>query len=238
VHGNDVHGDADENSPLRREPNPYSQSKVAGELLLRRMISGEDAPVTIVRPGWIYGPGDTASFGRFATMIAGGRMIVIGPGQNHIPLAYVGDVAEGMLLAGQAEQAVGQAYLLLNDEPVTQREFLRAIASELGVAPPTRTIPYRAGLLAGGIAETAWKVAGREQAPPVSRYGLRLLGGENRFSISRARDELGFSPAIGYAEGVRRSIAWFREAQAVAPHADGSGGTEARLAATPPEPRS
>ena len=47
---------ADENSPLRAEPNPYSRSKVAGERLLQRMIRDEGAPVTIVRPGWIYGP--------------------------------------------------------------------------------------------------------------------------------------------------------------------------------------
>ena len=59
VHGNNVHGHADENSPLRTEPNPYSRSKVAGEKLLQRMIRDEGAPVTIVRPGWIYGPGDT-----------------------------------------------------------------------------------------------------------------------------------------------------------------------------------
>lgn len=214
VHGNDVHGTADEDSPLRREPNPYSQSKVDGELLLCRMIEDEGAPVTIVRPGWIYGPGDTASFGRFATMTANGQMVVVGTGHNHLPLAYVDDVAEGMLLAGQAEQAAGRVYLLLNDEPVTQREFLGAIAAELGVAPPTRRIPYRVGLLAGGAAESAWKLAGREQPPPVMRYGLRLLGGENRFSIARARRELGFSPAIGYAEGVRRGIAWYREARA------------------------
>lgn len=224
VHGNDVHGAADENSPLRSEPNPYSQTKVAGELLLRRMIEDEGAPVTIVRPGWIYGPGDMASFGRFATMIANGQMIVIGAGRNHVPLAYVGDVAEGMLLAGQAEQAAGRAYLLLNDESVTQREFLAAIAAELGVAPPTRKLPYRAAVLAAGVAETVWKLAGKEQAPPVMRYGLQLLGGENRFSIARARHELGFSPAIGYAEGVRRGIAWYRDARAGAGRADGIGG--------------
>ena len=212
VHGNDVHGAADENSPLRSEPNPYSQTKVAGELLLRRMIRDEGAPVTIIRPGWIYGPGDTASFGRFATMIADGRMIVIGAGRNHIPLAYVGDVAEGMLLAAAAEQAAGRAYLLLNDEPVTQHEFLAAIAAELGAAAAA-AIPYRAGVLAGGVAEMAWKLARREQAPPVMRYGLQLLGGENRFSIARARHELGFSPVVGYAEGVRRGIAWYREAR-------------------------
>ena len=38
------------------------------------------------------------------------------------------------------------------------------------------------------------------------RYGLQLLGGENRFVISRARQELGFSPRTGFTEGVRNSV--------------------------------
>jgi nucleoside-diphosphate-sugar epimerase len=39
-----------------------------------------------------------------------------------------------------------------------------------------------------------------------------MLGGENRFSIERARRELGFSPQVDLAEGVRRSVEWFRNA--------------------------
>jgi 2-alkyl-3-oxoalkanoate reductase len=216
VHGNDVRGDADEDSPLRAEPNPYSKTKVAGERLLQGMIRDEGAPATIVRPGWIYGPGDTASFGRFAKMIEDGRMVVVGSGDNHVPLAYVSDVAEGMIAAAAADEAVGRAYLLVNDEPVTQRQFLDAIAAELGAPAPSRRIPYRAGVLAGGVAETVWKLAGKEQPPPVMRYGLQLLGGENRFSIARARRELGFSPAVGFAEGAKRGVAWYRETQAQA----------------------
>ena len=63
VHGDRCDGAADEDAPFREEPNPYSRSKVAGERLLERMIRDEHAPMTIVRPGWIYGPRDTASFG-------------------------------------------------------------------------------------------------------------------------------------------------------------------------------
>ena len=99
VHGNDVGGEADESAPLRAEPNPYSRSKVAGEQLLARMIRDEGAPVTIVRPGWIYGPRDTASFARLAHMIEKGQMIMVGPGTNHLPLIYVRDAAAGVVLA-------------------------------------------------------------------------------------------------------------------------------------------
>jgi nucleoside-diphosphate-sugar epimerase len=44
------------------------------------------------------------------------------------------------------------------------------------------------------------------------RYGLQLLGGENRFAITRARQELGFEPEVNVAEGVRRAVAWYRSA--------------------------
>ena len=212
VHGNDVGGTADENAPLREEPNPYSRSKVTGERLLERMIRDEGAPVTIVRPGWIYGPGDQASFGRLAQRIADGRMLMVGRGDNHVPLIYVRDAARGVLLASEADEAAGRAYLLVNDEPVTQRDYLGAIAAQLCVPAPTRRIPYPVAVLLGATAENLGRLTRRQQPPPVMRYGLQLLGGENRFIISRARHELGFSPQVDLAEGVRRSVEWYRDA--------------------------
>ena len=210
VHGNDVRGLADETTPLRTESNPYSRSKVVGEQLLKRMIEQEGAPVTIVRPGWIYGPRDVASFARFATMIRDGKMVMIGSGRNHVPLIYVGDAARGLLQAARTEGAVGRPYLLVNDEPVTQGGYLDAIAAEVGAPPPKRRLPYRLALVLGATAKTAARLAHREQPPPVMRYGIQLLGGENRFSIERARRELGFVPQVNHVEGVRRSVAWYR----------------------------
>ncbi|HUV67636.1 MAG TPA: NAD-dependent epimerase/dehydratase family protein [Sedimentisphaerales bacterium] len=210
VLGNDMRGAADEASPLRVEPNPYSWSKVMGERLLDQAMRERQVPVTIVRPGWIYGPRDTASFARFAAMIQRGRMILIGSGNNRVPLIYVRDVAEGIVLASEAAGAVGRVYLLVNDEPVTQRDYLNAIAAELSVRPPSLRIPYRLALTLGIAAETLGHLTRMQQPPPLTRYGLQLLGGENRFAIGRARAELGFSPQINLAEGVRRSVTWYR----------------------------
>jgi 2-alkyl-3-oxoalkanoate reductase len=212
VHGNDVRGSADERGPLREEPNPYSRSKLAGERLLERMIREEGAPVTIVRPGWIYGPRDRASFGRLAERIEQGRVVMVGRGDNHLPLIYVRDAARGLVLAGEAEEAAGRSYLLVNDEPVRQRDYLGAIAAELNAPMPTRHIPYKLALAAGAAAETLARLAHRREPPPVMRYGMQLLGGENRLVITRAREELGFEPLVDLAEGVRRSVAWYLDA--------------------------
>jgi 2-alkyl-3-oxoalkanoate reductase len=183
---------------------------VAGEYALQQMIEDTNAPVTIVRPGLIYGPRDTNSFGRFARLIEQGKMPIIGSGRNHLPLIYVKDVAQGILLASEVEQAIGRAYLLVNDEPVTQLAYFAAIAKELGVAPPRLHIPYRLALTLGATAELVGHLAHMQQPPPLMRFGLQQIGGENRFIISRARAELGFSPRVNLTEGVRQSIAWYR----------------------------
>ena len=209
VHGNDVHGAVDEVGSLHRERNPYSRTKLAGEQLLMRMIHERQAPITIVRPGWIYGPGDRASFGRLAQRILDGRMVQVGRGDNHLPLIFVRDAARGVVLAGQASRAEGRTYLLVNDEQVTQREYLAAIARALGVPEPTRRLPYGLARFAGTSAEAAWKLAHRSEPPPVMRYGMQLLGGENQFVIARARKELGFVPLVDFEEGVRESVDWF-----------------------------
>src|SRR5581483_3137460 len=194
VHGNDVRGAADENSPLRAGPNPYSRSKVAGEMLLRRMIAAEGAPVTIVRPGWIYGPRDSASFARLAARIEGRHMALLGRGSNHLPLIYVRDAARGVLLAAEAAHAVGRTYVLVNPEPVTQRAYVDTIAAELGVPPPTKRVGYRLALTAAGRIEVLTRLGLLRAPPPVMRFGIQLLGGENSFSIERAHRELGFTP--------------------------------------------
>jgi nucleoside-diphosphate-sugar epimerase len=211
VLGADVGGVADETSPLRVDPNPYSWSKVMGERLIERAIREHQAPVTIVRPGWVYGPRDLSSFARFAAMIQRGKMVVIGSGKNHVPLIYVTDVAEGIILASQTPQAVGQVYLLVNDEPVTEREYLKAISTELGAQAPNIHIPYRLALVLADAAEVLGRLAHSQRPPPLTRYGVQLLGGENRLAINKARQELGFSPRVNLAQGVRQSAAWYCE---------------------------
>jgi nucleoside-diphosphate-sugar epimerase len=210
AHAVDVGGTADETAPLRGGSDPYSRSKVAGEHLLQQLIRDKGAPVSIVRPGLVYGPRDTNSFGRFARLVEQGKMLIIGSGNNHLPLIYVSDVVQGILLASQAGQAIGRAYLLVNDEPVTQRGYFNAIARELGVAPPSRHIPYRLALALGATAEAVGHLTRMKQPPPVMRFGLKQMGGENRFVIDRARSELGFVPQVSLTDGVHEGIVWYR----------------------------
>jgi nucleoside-diphosphate-sugar epimerase len=172
------------------------------------MILSDDLPAAIVRPGTIFGVGDQLNFGRVAAKVSAGTAILIGAGDNALPLVYVTDVVQGLLLCAEHDAAEGRAFNISHDQPLTQRQFLAAVADELGVAPPRVHVPY---LIAYGVAIAAER-AKRERGgkkPFVTRHGVALYGTDNRHSIDRARGELGYEPSVNIREGIRRACRWY-----------------------------
>lgn len=214
VYGHHLRGLVTEEHPYIAEDNPYSRTKIAGEKLIADMVKGRSAPVVIVRPGWIYGPRDNASFGRFVALVDSGKGFIIGSGKNILPVVYVRDVAQGLILAGNAdERLVGRAYTLADDRRVTQAEYLNMMADFLDVPHLARHYPYAALYSAGRTAEMLWRALGRRKSepPPVTTYGVTLLGGNQAFSIDCARRELGYEPQYDYIRGLSEGVRWYRE---------------------------
>ena len=119
-------------------------------------------------------------------------------------------LSRGIVLALDCEHAVGQAYNVSNDEPLTQQEFLAAIAEELGVSAPSLHVPYHALYYAGALAERMSYLAKSKKQPFVTRLGVKLFGTDNRHSIEKARTELGYSPQVPIREGVRLAAEWYQ----------------------------
>lgn len=212
VYGHYLKGIITEDHPFHAEDNPYSRTKIAGEKMVADFVKERGAPVVSVRPAWIYGPRDTASFGRFVAMIESGKGLLISSGNNIVPIVYVRDVAQGLIKAGDAgDEVIGKAYTIADDRRVTQAEYLNTIADFLGAPPVSRKIPYYPLLTAGRSAELVWKTLDRRRAnpPPVSTYGITLLGGNQEFSIDKARRELGYKPEYDVIRGVFEGINWY-----------------------------
>lgn len=214
VYGHRLQGVVTEDHPFHAEDNPYSRSKIAGEQLVAKLVRERGAPVIIVRPGWIYGPRDHASFARFVSLIATGKGFLIGSGRNIIPLVYVRDVAQGLIRAGEAgEKFVGQAYTIADDRRISQAEYFNTIADFLGLPPITRKLPFWPLYLAGRSAELSWRALGRRSAapPPITTYGVTLLGCNQEFSIDKARRDLGYEPEYDLIQGVAEGVRWYRQ---------------------------
>ena len=216
VYGHHLHGIVTEEDPFHAEDNPYSRTKIAGEKLIANLVRDDGAPVVIVRPGWIYGPRDNASFGRFVALVESGKAFILGSGKNIVPVVHVRDVAQGLIKAGDAgNEVIGRAYTLADDRRVTQAQYLNTIADCLDVPHVSLHLPYMAMYLAGRAAELTWQALGRRNAapPPVTTYGVTLLGGNQMFAIGKAHNELGYTPEYDIARGVAEGVQWYLTAK-------------------------
>lgn len=200
---------ADESFPLAPFPDPYPVTKADGDRLVQRMIAEDHLPAVIVRPDQIFGPRDHLHFGRMADRLRAGRSIIVGPGDNALPFVYVTDAVQGLLLALDHSRAVGHAFNISTDRPLTQQELLEAIARETGASPPRVHVPYRPLYTAGYLAERLAVAAGSEGQPVVTRLGVKLFGTDNRHAIDKARRELGYHPRVDLREGVRLAASWY-----------------------------
>jgi nucleoside-diphosphate-sugar epimerase len=210
VYGMDLGRPAREDFLLRPFREPYAVTKAAGDLAVQRMIAEDHLSAVIVRPGTFFGPGDRLHFARTADRLRAGRGVIVGPGDNALPFVYVTDVVQGLLLALDREHAVGQAYNITNDRPLTQQQFLHAIAHEIGASPPRVHVPYQALYAAGYAAEQLAMLTGSQRQPMLTRLGVKLFGTDNRHAIGKARRELGYQPMVDLCDGVRLAAVWYR----------------------------
>jgi nucleoside-diphosphate-sugar epimerase len=209
VYGMALGEPAREDLPLRPFREPYAITKAEGDAVVQRLIVDERLPAVIVRPGTFFGPGDRLHFGRIADRLRAGRGIVVGSGRNALPFVYVTDVVQGLLLALDDERALGNAYNISTDRPLTQQEFLETVAHEIGAKPPRFHVPFHALYAAGYAAERLTAVRRAQSQPVVTRLGVMLFGTDNRCAIEKARRELGYRPRVPLREGVRLAAAWY-----------------------------
>jgi nucleoside-diphosphate-sugar epimerase len=210
VYGMDLGRPAREDFLLRPFREPYALTKAEGDVLVQRMIADDHLPAVIIRPGTFFGPGDRLHFGRMADRLRAGKGVIVGRGDNALPFAYVTDIVQGLLLALDCDHAVGQAYNISNDRPLTQQQFLEAMADDIGAKQPTVHVPYRALYAAGGSAERVASLTSAQRQPVVTRLGVKLFGTDNRHAIDKAQRELGYTPQVTIRDGVRLSAAWYR----------------------------
>lgn len=143
-----VTGDAggallDESSELPVQ-TAYGRSKQRGEQLVRE--SG--LPTVILRPSHIYGPGGWYASELVKRLRAPGRLVVIGSGANCWDVVRVEDVA-GACVDAAARAPDGAVYHVVDDEPITQYDFVALTAQALGVAKPRRVPLWLASFVSG-----------------------------------------------------------------------------------------
>jgi len=185
----------------------YGKSKLEGE----RVVTGQcRVPWTVLRPSAVYGPGDTDFLHAFRA-VRMRLMPLFDGGRQEINLVYVRDVAEAVLRCTGEEKAFGKTYNVASPDSSTARELVEEIARQMNVRALPLWLPGVALWPVCLVSEAASRVTGKPSILSRQKFQeLRATGWV--CSVERIRQDLGFVAATPLPEGIRRTLAWYREA--------------------------
>ncbi len=208
--GFDYPDGVDERYPLRPNGVPYVDTKIASEQTVLQAHAAGEVACTIVRPGDVYGPGSHFWTVSPLRAIAAGRLVLPAMGDGHLSPVYIDDLVAGIVLAATAPDAAGQVFTLTGGETVTTSSFFGRYARMLGKT----SVPVAPTPLVLALAATVGRVLGEGDVTPA---GVRYIARRGGYSIAKARERLGYRPAVDLDDGMHRVETWARATGLVPP---------------------
>jgi nucleoside-diphosphate-sugar epimerase len=210
------HFGTDETVPPAAESlDAYTRSKVEAEELALSYVRNHGLPLSIVRPGFIYGPRDRTVLPKLLKALRAGTFAYFGSGEQALNCIYVKNLVEGIFLAAEVPQAIGEVFNLTDGARVSKRQFVGRVAELAGLRPPRRKIPL---WLAWTLAVLMERRARRRKAtepPLVNKARYKFLGLNLDYSTAKARRILGYQPPYSTEQGLAEAVADLTSAPAM-----------------------
>jgi nucleoside-diphosphate-sugar epimerase len=186
-------------SQLVERYDPYAYGKANQDELVRNYGRLRGLPYVIVRPGITFGPGKNKIPGRVG-IDTFGIFLHLGL-RNVMPLTYVENCAEAIVLAGLTPGLEGEEVNIVDDNLPRSRDFLRRYKKRVRQIR-TIPVPYRVFYLFSFAWEkySAW--SGGQLPPVFNRRSCESYYKSQRFSNEKARALLGWRPRVGMSEAL------------------------------------
>jgi len=198
---------ADESFPYNPS-NVYEKTKCEAEKEILHYGEKQGIPFTIIRPEFVYGPGDMHVLGLFKAIKAK-RFLLLGNGNSLLHPTYIDDLIQGIHLCTNNENAKGKIFLITGDKPITVKKLANTIAEELNVDLPKIQIPLFFANATANILESLAKIVSFE--PLLTRSRVKFFTENRAFSYQKAQNELGYVPKVDFREGVKRTVRLYKE---------------------------
>lgn len=214
----DVYGfpdsdDIDEDAPHRKRGWGYSDSKIDAERAVTAAAARTHLGLSIVRPGSVFGPRGKDFVAEVGDLLKARKLPLVNRGRARGGLVYGENLARAIVRAASEPRAAGRAYNVHDATGATWADYFGALADAIGAPRPHRSVPRGVAFAAAAVMEALWRGARARRRPLLTRHAVAIVGTEQEFSTQRARVELGWRPAVGFAEAVRRSAQWYLESR-------------------------
>ncbi|MCH5178774.1 MAG: NAD-dependent epimerase/dehydratase family protein [Prevotellaceae bacterium] len=188
-------------------PTAYGRSKMAAEECLLALSPRLD--YVVLRPTAVYGPRDKDLY-LVAKSVRGGMSLSVGRKPQHLTFIYVNDLCEAALLALTKGRS-GAVYQLSDGRTYSSSDYCQLLQHELGVRRMMHIVAPL-WLVKGVCYASEWlsHITRSMTVLNIDKYNL-LKQRDWSCDIHAAQSELGFEPRTALAEGVAKSVAWYKQ---------------------------
>lgn len=204
-------GPGEDDIPVKESQSPqpvswYGRSKLEAERIARTYE--KHVPVTIVRFPPIYGPRDRGMLPVFRALKSG-IILVLGK-DTKTDFLYISDAIQGMILAAESAQSMGELYHVGVGKNLPAKESLKIMASAVGKKKITITIPIPLIYMAAALSEVKIKAT---RHPSIFNWQkmAELKQTNWMIDIGKATQHLGFVAQMNLEEGGRLTYEWYLE---------------------------
>ena len=210
--GRDHFGTDETTPPAAEALDGYTRSKVEAEALALRYVKERGLPLTVVRPGFIYGERDRTVLPKLVNSLRTGRFAYFGSGDQALNCIYVKNLVHAIFLAAESPGAVGEVFNVTDGARVSKKEFIGRVAQLAGLKPPRRKIPLWLAWTLAILMERRARRKGSTTPPLVNKARYKFLGLNLDYSIEKARRMLGYEPPYTTERGLVASMGEFLKA--------------------------
>jgi nucleoside-diphosphate-sugar epimerase len=207
VFGQDFPDGVTEQHPTRVTGAAYGDTKVNGEAVALAAHAAGRVAVTVLRPGEVYGPGSRPWVLIPIELVRRRQALLPDRGRGIFSPCYVDNLVDAIVLALAEPAAKGEVLTITDGVGVSCAEYFGRIAALVdGRVTLLPTAVARGLALAAGALTRA---VGRDSELGAASVAMLLRRGT--YGIDRAREVLGYEPAVDLDEGMRRVAAWLDE---------------------------
>jgi nucleoside-diphosphate-sugar epimerase len=202
----------DETCPLENAPqerfDAYGFGKLKQEEIVREYGGRYKLPYVILRPGYVFGPGKRELNGRVGINTFG--FFVQVNGSNVLPLTFVDNCAEAIVLAGLKAGVEGEVFNVVDDELLSARHFLEAYNQRVGGR--SVRIPYSIGHLLCLLWENYCKWSKNQLPPAFNRRRCSAEWKGMRYSNQKLKHRVGWKPRVPLNQAMDAFLGQFESA--------------------------
>jgi nucleoside-diphosphate-sugar epimerase len=196
-----------ESRPVERA-EAYTFAKLKQDELVLEYAKRYDIPYVILRPGAVYGPGARQLTSRVG-IDTFGVFLHLG-GSNQIPLTYVDNCAQAVVLAGIKPGVDGEVFNVVDDDLPSSRKFLKMYKKH-GKHFTSIYFPYWLFYCFCWLWES-YSHWSKGQLPPLfNRRRCATYWKGNTYSNQKLKDRVGWNPTVSFSEGSRQYFQYVRE---------------------------